>query len=213
MLRTIAGSILFVVFMVAGWGSLDFFRHIPHCIISVSAVVAPFLVPRSKSSALKYGKERGESSLQFLFLAFLSTVGVGFLLPFFAGHRLGVISFSEPVRYAGVLIFLSGYWIRSVAAHTLKKQFSYFVTIQEHHQLITSGIYSLIRHPVYLGTILAVVGMFMIFSTWFGLTFVFLYSGILIHRMSLEEKLLFKYFGSVYQEYSLKSFRLIPHIY
>jgi protein-S-isoprenylcysteine O-methyltransferase Ste14 len=55
--------------------------------------------------------------------------------------------------------------------------------------------------------------MYLIFPTWFGLGFLFLYSAILIHRMSLEEKLLFKYFGSVYEEYTLKSFRLIPHIY
>ncbi len=213
MIRTITGSVLFVLFMAAGWGSLDFFLHIPHCIIAASALIAPFVVPRAKSTALKYGKERGESKLQFFFLAFLSTVGAGFLLPYFAGHNLGKIPLSETMRYLGVAIFLSGYWIRTIAARKLNKQFSYLVTIQEHHQLITSGIYSLIRHPVYLGTILAVVGMFLLFSTWFGLAFVFVYSAILIHRMTLEEKLLFKYFGSVYQEYSLKSFRLIPHIY
>ena len=213
MIRTISGSILFVAFMVAGWGSLDFFRHIPHVIIAASALIAPFVVPQPKSSALKYGKERGESSLQFFFLALLSTVGLGFLLPYFAGHDLGRIPLAESMKYIGVAIFLSGYWIRTIAARTLRKQFSYLVTIQEHHQLITSGIYSLIRHPVYLGTILAVIGMFLVFSTWFGLAFVFIYSAILIHRMSLEEKLLFKYFGSVYQEYTQKSFRLIPHIY
>jgi protein-S-isoprenylcysteine O-methyltransferase Ste14 len=213
MLRTIAGSALFVLFMVAGWGSIDFFRDIPHCIIAVSALIAPFVVPRAKSTALKYGKERGESRLQFFFLAFLSTVGAGFLLPYFEAQNLGEISLSEPMRYLGVAFFLSGYWIRTIAARKLNKQFSYLVTIQEHHQLITSGIYSLIRHPVYLGTILAVIGMFFVFSTWFGFAFVFVYSAILIHRMSLEEKLLFKYFGSVYEEYVLKSFRLIPHIY
>jgi protein-S-isoprenylcysteine O-methyltransferase Ste14 len=213
MIRTVSGSILFVVFMVAGWGSIDFFRYIPHCIVAASALIAPFVVPQAKSSALKYGKERGESSLQFIFLALLSTVGLGFLLPYFAGHNLGKIPISDSLHYLGVAIFLSGYWIRTIAARKLNKQFSYLVTIQEHHQLITSGIYSLIRHPVYLGTILAVIGMFLVFPTWFGLAFVFVYSAILIHRMTLEEKLLFKYFGSVYQEYTLKSFRLIPHIY
>jgi hypothetical protein len=92
MLRTIAGSALFVLFMVAGWGSIDFFRDIPHCIIAVSALIAPFVVPRAKSTALKYGKERGESRLQFFFLAFLSTVGAGFLLPYFEAQNLGEIS-------------------------------------------------------------------------------------------------------------------------
>jgi protein-S-isoprenylcysteine O-methyltransferase Ste14 len=213
MVRTVAGSILFVIFMAAGWGSIDFFRHTPHLIIAASALIAPFVLPRVKTSALKYGKERGESSFQFLILAFLSTVGVGFLLPFFAGHGIGKITLTDSVKYPGVVIFLSGYVIRALAARTLKSQFSYFVTIQEHHQLITSGIYSMIRHPVYLGTILAVIGMFLVFPSWFGLSFVIVYTGILLHRMSQEEQLLFKYFGSVYQEYSTKSFRLIPHIY
>jgi protein-S-isoprenylcysteine O-methyltransferase Ste14 len=199
--------------MAAGWGSIEFFNSIPHLIIAGSALIAPFILPRVRTSALKYGIERGESRFQFLFLAFLSTVGAGFLLPYFAGKNIGVISFSDPIKYFGVAIFLSGYAIRSLATRTLKRQYSYYVTIQEHHQLITSGIYSMIRHPVYLGTILAVVGMFLVFSTWFGLAFVFVYTGILVHRMSQEEQLLFKYFGSVYQEYSAKSFRLIPHIY
>src|SRR5262245_44252151 len=107
-MRTIIGSILLVTLMVLGWGSLDFFNHIPHVIVFLSGLIAPFVLPRPVSSAVKYGKERGESSLQFLFLAFLSTVGVGFLLPFFAGRRLGVIPFSEPIHYLGVITFLSG---------------------------------------------------------------------------------------------------------
>ena len=42
-----------------------------------------------------------------------------------------------------------------LATHKLKKRFSILFTIQENRQLITSGIYSTIRYPVYLGTMLA----------------------------------------------------------
>lgn len=213
MIRTFLGSAIFVACMALAWGSLDFFLSVPHFIIALSALAAPFILPGHKNSAMKYGHERGESDLQFLVLALLSTVGVGFLMPFFAGRQLAPIPFSAKLQYLGVLLFLSGYGIRVVATKKLKKQFSFLVTIQENHQLITSGIYSMIRHPVYLGTMLAVFGMFLVFPTWYGLIFVVLYTSLLARRISLEEKLLHKTFGSVYEEYSTKSFRLIPHIY
>lgn len=199
--------------MAVAWGSWDFFLNVPHAVIALSALAAPFVLPGSKSRAMKYGIARGENHVQFLILALLSTVGVGFLLPFFAGRQLGPIPLAEKIRYVGVVIFLSGYAIRVIATKKLRKQFSFLVTIQENHQLITSGIYSMIRHPVYLGTILAVAGMFLVFPTWYGLLFVALYTSLLAHRISLEEKLLLKTFGSVFEEYSTKSFRLIPHIY
>lgn len=213
MIRTFLGSAVFVACMAVAWGSWDFFMSVPHAVIALSALAAPFVLPGNNSRAMKYGIERGENHLQFLVLALLSTVGVGFLLPFFAGRKLGLIPLSEKLHYLGVIIFLSGYAIRVIATKKLKKQFSFLVTIQENHQLITSGIYSMIRHPVYLGTILAVAGMFLVFPTWYGLIFVLLYTSLLAHRISLEEKLLLKTFGSVFEEYSTKSFRLIPHIY
>ncbi|HSP07158.1 MAG TPA: isoprenylcysteine carboxylmethyltransferase family protein [Acidobacteriota bacterium] len=213
MIRTFAGSAIFVACMAVAWGSWSFFLSIPHAILSLSALTAPFILPRDRTSALKYGKKQGETKLKFLILALLSTVGVGFLLPFFAGRQMGGIAVSERIRYMGVAIFLSGYAIRVLATRKLKKQFSFLVIIQENHQLITSGIYSMIRHPVYLGTILAVFGMFLVFPTWYGLIFVVFYTSLLAYRISLEEKLLLKTFGSVFEEYSTKSFRLIPHIY
>lgn len=213
MIRKIIGSLFFVVLMVAGWGSLDFFLDIPRSIVAAGALIAPLVLSGVSKNTVSYGKERGESTFTFLMVVFLSTVGVGFLIPFFAARKLGFLPLPDGFRYLGVAIFLSGYAIRAIAARRLKRQFSYLVTIQENHQLITSGIYSRIRHPVYLGSILAVFGMVLIFPTTFGVAFAILFTAILAHRMSLEEKLLLKYFGSVYQEYSSKSFRLIPHIY
>lgn len=213
MIRKIIGSFLFVLLMLAGWGSFDFFLDIPRAIVGAGALIAPLVLSGVSKNTVSYGKERGESTVSFFMVAFLSTFGVGFLIPFFAAKKIGLLPLSDGFRYLGVIIFLSGYGIRAIAAKRLKRQFSYLVTIQENHQLITSGIYSRIRHPVYLGSILAVFGLVLIFPTTWGIVFAVLFTAILAHRMSLEEKLLLKYFGSVYQEYSSKSFRLIPHIY
>ena len=159
MIRTFVGSAIFVACMTAAWGSWSFFVSIPHAILALSALTAPFILPRDRSSASKYGNTQGETKVKFFMLALLSTVGVGFLLPFFAGRQMGGIPVSERIRYLGVAVFLSGYAIRVLATRKLRKQFSFLEIIQENRQLITSGIYSMIRHPVYLGTILAVFGI------------------------------------------------------
>ena len=213
MIRAIGTSILFVLFMTAGWGSLDFFQDLPRLLLSFGLLVVPFFFPDGEGSGIRRGREQGESGIGFFVVILLSTIGVTFLIPFLAGHQLGVILFSDSLRYFGVLLCISGYVIRLIAVRTLKHQFSYYVAVQENHQLITTGIYSRIRHPIYLGAILIVAGMSLVFPTWYGFLFVMIYSMVLTSRMKREERLLLKHFGTVYQEYSLKSFRLVPHIY
>ncbi len=110
-------------------------------------------------------------------------------------------------------MFLCGLIIRHISIRTLKRQFSIYVAIQENHQLITTGIYSQIRHPIYLGAVLSLIGFVLVFPTLLGFIFVVIYSMLLTHRMAQEERLMLKHFGSVYEEYSSKSYRLIPHIY
>jgi protein-S-isoprenylcysteine O-methyltransferase Ste14 len=212
-LQSTAGALFYVALMVLGWGGFDFFQSIPNLFVATTILLSPFLLAGSQMHSGNRGKEQGESRAQFVMVALLSTVGVAYFLPFFYHRQLGAFSFPDTIRFIGMPIYLAGYMIRVDAIKTLKRQFSYYVTIQENHQLITTGIYSLIRHPGYLGTLLAVSGLFLIYPSWYGLFFFVLYASSLVRRISREERLLLKYFGSVYEEYSLKSFRLIPHLY
>jgi protein-S-isoprenylcysteine O-methyltransferase Ste14 len=212
MFRAIFISLWFSVLMIAGWGSLSFFRDPAHVLlIAVLFVAQVFTDPRFRGTSR--GVDAAEPGWIFLLLALLTTAGVPFLPAFFAGHQLGALPFPTGFHYAGVIVCLCGYMVRLTAERKLKKQFSYFVTVQSDHQLITTGIYSKIRHPIYLGTILFVFGLCLIFPTWYAFLFLLIYSILLIHRIFREELLLLKHFGTVYIEYSDKSFRLIPHIY
>jgi protein-S-isoprenylcysteine O-methyltransferase Ste14 len=213
MLLKLMASILFIALMAIGWGSVDFFRDVSHLVVAGSILLAPIVFSGGSGRPMSSGKEKGESTLIFLVVAFLSILGVGFLMPFLAGHKIGLLPLRNEFQYLGILVYLFGYLIRGIATKKLKRQFSYLVTIQENHQLITSGIYSFIRHPVYLGSILILAGMFLIFPTTYGLLFVIFFTALLKRRMGVEERLLLKHFGSVYEEYSSKSYRLIPHIY
>jgi protein-S-isoprenylcysteine O-methyltransferase Ste14 len=211
-LRVIFSIILFSLLVLGGFGSVKlFFQELPRAIFFCSGLVALFLFSAGRGGINK-GKEQGESRTLFLLLLAL-TAGAAFFIPFFAGHNLTSLKLPVFFRYLGIAMFLCGLIIRRISILRLKRQFSIYVAIQENHQLITTGIYSKIRHPIYLGAVSSLIGFVLVFPTLLGFLFIVIYSMLLTHRMAQEERLMLKHFGSVYEEYVSKSYRLIPHIY
>jgi protein-S-isoprenylcysteine O-methyltransferase Ste14 len=111
------------------------------------------------------------------------------------------VNFSIPIVNLIVFIplFLIGAWlgIAGVKGTTLK--------VAETHRankIITSGVYSAVRHPQYLGGLLAHVGITFLFSAWFSLLSTPM-MGLLVFLISKkEEKELSKEFGKEFQEYA-----------
>lgn len=79
------------------------------------------------------------------------------------------------------------------------------------HKLITGGPYALVRHPMYLGCILAGMGGLLVYRTW---TFVFVTVGFLglAARARREEQALEDEFGEVYQAYRQRVPGWIPRL-
>jgi protein-S-isoprenylcysteine O-methyltransferase Ste14 len=79
-------------------------------------------------------------------------------------------------------------------------------------RLVTSGPYALVRHPLYLGEIVAVVGVALqYFSTW-ALLLVGLQCAFQLYRMKNEEQVLFQVFPE-YGDYMARTARLVPGVY
>jgi protein-S-isoprenylcysteine O-methyltransferase Ste14 len=87
------------------------------------------------------------------------------------------------------------------------------VTIQEDHKLITTGPYSYIRHPRYLGIILLLSGMSLVFRSWMAFIFALASVLVLIWRIRDEENLMHQEFTDTWEQYTKRSWRLIPYIY
>jgi protein-S-isoprenylcysteine O-methyltransferase Ste14 len=211
LMRSFLAAMFFSGLMVLGWGSTDFFSDIPRSIVFFSAILASFF-SMSGATGTSRGKEQGESAMLFWVLVLL-TVLAAFFLPLFSAHWITHVELPDAVRYFGSILLLGSLVFRIFCVRALKRQFSIYVAIQENHQLITTGIYSRIRHPIYLGAIVSLIGIELVFPTLSGFLFVVIYSMLLTHRMAQEERLMLKHFGSVYEEYISKSYRLIPNIY
>ena len=79
------------------------------------------------------------------------------------------------------------------------------------HELVTSGPFAIIRHPMYSGLILAALGSLLLYTTWITL-FYALFSPFIILRAYREEMVLAAEFGEQWQEYSKRVPAFVPRL-
>lgn len=119
----------------------------------------------------------------------------------------------ETTRWAGVVLIALGGTLRILPVFILGDRFSGLVAIQPGHQLKTDGLYSVIRHPSYLGLLITVLGWGLAFRSWIGVLVGFLIVPSIVARIVSEERLLQSQFGAPYDAYRARTWRLIPRVY
>ena len=99
----------------------------------------------------------------------------------------------------------------SVAARTwLGRNWSSMVTLKRDHELIRSGPYRRVRHPIYTGLLLAVLGSTIALGQWRGLIALALITAALLRKISIEERFLAQQFGVAYCRYRDEVPALLP---
>jgi protein-S-isoprenylcysteine O-methyltransferase Ste14 len=193
------------------------------CILGVIVIIPiHFLSVEHLKLQRKYGKKRGARIGEICGLIsgwefFLFWAGLWFspqprfTVPLFSNSpvMVHIVTHSIPIIHLIVFVpfFLLGAWlgIAGVKETTLK--------VAETHRadrITTSGVYSIVRHPQYLGGLLAHVGISFLFSAWYSLlsTPLMLVLVFLISRK--EENELIKEFGKEYRDYAEKVPMFLP---
>lgn len=144
--------------------------------------------------------------LQKLFV--FITVGPLFIAPLFPQNRFNISPyFSLP---AGILLFVLG-WITIIFAFL---KIGVIPAVRKKSNLITSGIYSIIRHPIYSGTLISVLGWYILFKSVISMIYFPLLCLLYIVATIHEEKGLIEEYGDEYLNYKKKATkRLIPFIF
>ncbi len=102
----------------------------------------------------------------------------------------------------GWIVFLSGITIRLLALHQLGPMYSLNIDIRNQHQLVESGVFAWLRHPLYFAYILDTVGIVIFLqSPPIALILIPIVTGISI-RANREETVLRKAFGNTYDQYA-----------
>lgn len=131
------------------------------------------------------------------------------------GERLGLfLEFAKtPAEWAGVAAVALGLAIRIAGMVRLGSRFSPLVAVQQDHALETHGIYAVVRHPGYLGALLACVGGMVAFGSALALPLVAAFAGLLQARIAREEVLLEQHFGEAFLDYRRRVGGLLPRLW
>ena len=145
-----------------------------------------------------------------------STVGATvILIPvtlWFGYTSIGLLA--DWAYYLGFLLSVLGNGVYFSGYQTLGRNFSLEVVIYQGHQLVETGPYRFIRHPMYLALLLASVGLGLMAQSWTAVIVIVAVDAIAVwYRVRVEEKALLSEFGDQYRSYAKRVKRLIPFIF
>lgn len=146
----------------------------------------------------------------------LLVIIVAFLLPRLPIFQQFSPYFSAPLNPVmnsiGVILCAAGIAFVIWSRWHLGKNWSMTPSIKERHELVTSGPYRYVRHPMYTGYLTALLGSAFVGGGSWLLLFV-AFCVIFVRRVKVEEELLMRLFPREYPEYRNRTKILIPFVW
>lgn len=212
--KFILGVALVGLLIFLSAGSLSFFggwllMGILFVPMFFAGIVMMLKNPDLLKSRLNAKEKRGEQSLV------VKLSGLMFLLGFIVaglGFRFGWYTLPKGISIAAVVVFLVAYILY---AEVLRENtyLSRTIEVQENQKVIDTGLYGIVRHPMYSITLLLFLSMPLVLGSVYSFLIFLTYPFIIAKRIKDEEKLLEKELDG-YREYKQKvKYRLIPFIW
>ncbi len=214
LIKYIAGVILVgaLLFIPAGslkWRDGWIFMAVLFIPMLIAGIVmylkAPDLLRRRLNAKEKEAQQKdviGMSGL--MFLAAFIIAGLN--------YRFSWIKFPEAIRIAGIIIFLLSYLM---FAEVLKENeyLSRTIEVQEGQKVVDTGLYGIVRHPMYSATVLLFLSMPLVMNSPISFAIMLLYIPLIVKRILNEEEVLEKGLEG-YKEYKEKvKYRILPFIW
>lgn len=127
-------------------------------------------------------------------------------------HRFGWSRMPLAVTVSASVLFLLAY---ALYAEVMRENayLSRTVKVEKGQKVVDTGLYGLVRHPMYMATLLLFLMMPLVLGSWFALVVFAFYPVIIILRLKDEEELLTRELPG-YAEYKQKvKYRIIPYIW
>ena len=189
--------------------------------ISFALTVADWLAALRKGQAVSLLPERGGRKYPLWMQIALMVVGLLICIPLFyygwvplfkiAGNTKTIL------KVVGLIIYLAGFGFTLWARRTLGKYWglstSLDVKLFDEHQLIQSGPYAFVRHPMYFGAWIFMFGLLLLYPTWTILILLVSMLTAFSGRARREEVALAERFGESWVEYKQRTWFIIPLIY
>jgi protein-S-isoprenylcysteine O-methyltransferase Ste14 len=217
-LRTfvIGAIVLGLLLFIPAW-TLNYWQAWVFIVVFMVSVNAIGLYLSLKDPALlerrkKFGPTTETSPAQKIIMSLAILANVGLLIFSALDHRFGWSPVSPTVSVVGDVLVALGLFINllvfkenSFGGSTVEKF--------EGQKVISSGPYSFVRHPMYVGVLVMIIGVPIALGSWWGLAILIITIPMLIWRILDEENLLKKDLPG-YIEYTQRvHYRLVPYLW
>ena len=214
LIKFAAGLLLVGVLLFIPAGSLKYWQAwLLICILFIPMFIAGLIMMKTSSELLRKRlnarEEEGEQKEVVLFsgLMFLAA----FVLAGF-NWRFGWIPLPKAVSYIAAVVFLLAY---ALYAQVLRENeyLSRTIEVQENQRVIDTGLYGIVRHPMYMSTVFLFLSMPLVLGSLISFVIMLAYIPIIAKRIRNEEKVLEEGLKG-YREYKNKvRYKVIPFIW
>jgi protein-S-isoprenylcysteine O-methyltransferase Ste14 len=115
-------------------------------------------------------------------------------------------------RWAGMTLLVAGLGLAVWARRHLGSYWSGHSVIRAGHRLVRGGPYAIVRHPIYTGLVLAMLGTAVALGEWRGLLAVPLLVTACVLKIRKEERWLLQDFGEEYARYRREVRAVVPFL-
>ncbi len=159
-------------------------------------------------------RQRGGWRLLHVGLIFFGIALIFNLYQWFDGGWLAtrIIPRQDGYVLGGAILTISGMLFTLWARLILGSNWSGSVTIKENHELVRRGPYQIVRHPIYTGLLLGLLGTAFIYGAVRGFVGLLVCGVALWIKSQTEEQYMVQQFGEQYAQYRREVRALIPYI-
>jgi len=119
----------------------------------------------------------------------------------------------DVLRWTGLGVAVAAFALLEWAQSALGRNWSLRVQVLESHELVVSGPYRWVRHPMYTAGLLASASVLLLSANWLvGGSWLVMHGWQFALRIPLEEDLMTQQFGDPYRQYVRTTGRLVPRI-
>ncbi|MBL8693761.1 MAG: isoprenylcysteine carboxylmethyltransferase family protein [Planctomycetes bacterium] len=112
---------------------------------------------------------------------------------------------------AGIGVCFLWLWLFYFAHADLGENWSVTLELRKEHRLVTSGVYSRLRHPMYTAIFLHGLAQTLLLANWIaGPAMLVAFTLLYAFRVGREERMMRDRFGAEYEEYARRTHRIIP---
>ena len=212
--KLVIGLVAIAILLFAPAGTLAFpgawrllmLLFIPMIIMGIALLIwAPETLSRRLRSKEERVKQKGVVALSgLLFVASFILAGLDF--------RFGWSSLHHWAVWTSSIVFLLSYGMYAVVMRE-NEWLSRSIEVMEGQKVVSTGLYGIVRHPMYTATIGMFLTMPIILGSWWAFLVMLPYITVIMSRIKDEENLLLSELEG-YKEYTQKvRWKLIPYIW